>query len=129
MQSPCRCGNGLKETLMDPGFQLANRQAKSYEELSGVFMGPSAKLIVEAIKLEPGDIVLDLACGTGLVARCAWPEVCPSARTYSWPESDAAPMPGKTMTENPLLTTGARAAGRTRCPAALNPSPDSSPRD
>ncbi|MGB5759875.1 MAG: hypothetical protein WBM50_23380 [Acidimicrobiales bacterium] len=50
---------------MDSGFQLANRQAEAYEAMSGVFMRPSAELIVDSMGLGPGDQVLDLACGTG----------------------------------------------------------------
>ena len=65
---------------MDSGFQLANRQAEAYEALSGVFMRPSAELIVDSMGLGPGDQVLDLACGTGLVARAVWPRVAPGGR-------------------------------------------------
>ncbi len=57
--------------MTEPGFQLARRQAHAYESLSGLFMGPSAQLIVGAMDLQPGDAFLDLACGTGLVARRA----------------------------------------------------------
>ncbi len=38
-------------------------------------MSGSAALIVNSCGLEQGDAVLDLACGTGLVARHAWPLV------------------------------------------------------
>lgn len=43
-------------------------------------MGPSARLIVESMGLNAGDIVLDLACGTGLAARCAYPILQPGGR-------------------------------------------------
>lgn len=66
--------------MTDSGFQLAMRQARAYETQSGVFMGPSAKLIVEALRPRAGDRFLDVACGTGLVARQAWAAVAPTGR-------------------------------------------------
>lgn len=65
---------------MKSGFQLAQRQAEAYEVHSGVFMRPSAHLIVESMGLSDGDVVLDLACGTGLVARHAQSFVKPCGR-------------------------------------------------
>ncbi len=65
---------------MKSGFQLAQRQAEAYEVQSGVFMRPSAHLIVESMGLTAGDVVLDLACGTGLVARHAQTFVEPRGR-------------------------------------------------
>jgi SAM-dependent methyltransferase len=62
------------------GFQLAQQQAEAYEAHSGRFMEPSARLIVESVGLEAGDVVLDLACGTGLIARHAYPHVGPGGR-------------------------------------------------
>ena len=66
--------------MTDSGFQLAQLQASAYETQSGRFMGPSARLIVESIGLKAGDVVLDLACGTGLIARHANPLVQPGGR-------------------------------------------------
>ncbi len=57
------------------GFQLAELQARRYEEVTSVFMSGSAALLANSCGLEPGDSVLDVACGTGLVARHAWPLV------------------------------------------------------
>jgi len=65
---------------MVSGFQLARAQAERYEAHTGVFMGPSAQLIVDRAGLRGGDAVLDLACGTGLIARAAWPHVAPGGR-------------------------------------------------
>lgn len=65
------------------GFQLAQRQAEAYETHSGIFMAPSAKLIVDSMRLHSGDAVLDLACGTGLIARYAWPAVAPQGRVVA----------------------------------------------
>ena len=51
------------------GFQLAQQQAAAYESFTSVFMGGSARLLAEGARIGAGDVVLDLACGTGLVAR------------------------------------------------------------
>jgi ubiquinone/menaquinone biosynthesis C-methylase UbiE len=55
------------------GFQLAQRQAQRYEAVTSIFMSGSAALIANTCGLEHDHAVLDLACGTGLVARHAWP--------------------------------------------------------
>lgn len=65
---------------MPSGFQLARRQAEQYERHTGVFMDGSARLLVAEAGIGPGDAVLDLACGTGLVARHAVPIVAPGGR-------------------------------------------------
>lgn len=65
---------------MSSGFQLARRQAEAYERHTGVFMDGSARLLATRARLGPGDVVLDLACGTGLVARHAAPLIVPGGR-------------------------------------------------
>lgn len=65
---------------MESGFQLAKQQAAAYEAQSGRFMNPSARLVVDSLGLRPGNVVLDLACGTGLIARHALPMVQPGGR-------------------------------------------------
>lgn len=57
------------------GFQLAQEQASRYEAVTKIFMDGSASLLASGAGLRPGDAVLDLACGTGLVARRAAPIV------------------------------------------------------
>jgi ubiquinone/menaquinone biosynthesis C-methylase UbiE len=54
---------------MSSSFQLAAQQAQSYETYTRAFMEGSAQLLAESAGIDPGAIVLDLACGTGLVAR------------------------------------------------------------
>jgi SAM-dependent methyltransferase len=65
---------------MPSGFQLAHRQAEAYEAHTAVFMRGSAELLASGSRLQPGSVVLDLACGTGLVARFAAPLVEPGGR-------------------------------------------------
>lgn len=65
---------------MPSGFQLAHRQAEAYESFTGAFMDGSARLIAHGAAIGPGDVVLDLACGTGLVARHVAPLVVPAGR-------------------------------------------------
>ena len=65
---------------MPSGFQLAQRQATAYEAFTRVFMEGSARLLAEGALIQAGDVVLDLACGTGLVARHAAALVSPGGR-------------------------------------------------
>ena len=65
---------------MPSGFQLAQHQATAYESFTRVFMERSAQLLAEGARIRPGDVVLDLACGTGLVARHAVSLVSPNGR-------------------------------------------------
>lgn len=54
---------------MPSGFQLARNQATAYDSFTSVFMDGSAWILAAGALIETGDAVLDLACGTGLVAR------------------------------------------------------------
>jgi ubiquinone/menaquinone biosynthesis C-methylase UbiE len=65
---------------MPSGFQLAQHQATAYETFTRVFMEGSARLLAEGALIHAGDVVLDLACGTGLVARHATDLVSPGGR-------------------------------------------------
>lgn len=54
------------------GWQLDRAGAESYEaHLVPAFMAPWAADLVAAVGVAPGDAVLDVACGTGIVARYA----------------------------------------------------------
>lgn len=65
---------------MPSGFQLAQHQATAYETFTSVFMNGTAQLLAEGALIHAGDDVLDLACGTGLVARHAARLVAPGGR-------------------------------------------------
>jgi SAM-dependent methyltransferase len=58
--------------------QISRSAAQVYEEffVPALFAEPAAR-IVEATRLEPGQHVLDVACGTGVLARAALAKVAP----------------------------------------------------
>jgi len=60
-------------------WQLAGSAPESYERyLVPTIFTPWAHDLVAQVALQPGERVLDVACGTGIVARCAAPQVGPS---------------------------------------------------
>jgi ubiquinone/menaquinone biosynthesis C-methylase UbiE len=57
-------------------WQLAGSAPEVYERyLVPALFGPWAPVLIDAAALRPGDRVLDLACGTGVVARQAKSQV------------------------------------------------------
>ena len=62
-------------------FQLTGNAAEIYEaqKVPAIFE-PLARLTLEAAALRDGQRVLDVACGTGIVARLAAPMVAPTGR-------------------------------------------------
>lgn len=52
-------------------YQLSDNAAELYERYSGRIMVPWIDSLIELSDLQPGERVLDLACGTGKVARLA----------------------------------------------------------
>jgi ubiquinone/menaquinone biosynthesis C-methylase UbiE len=54
-----------------PGFQLADGAARRYERAVGEFMLAWSADLIERVAPERGERILDLACGTGFVARLA----------------------------------------------------------
>lgn len=59
------------------GYQVTGAGARSYECFAEQYMGQWAPDLIECANLRPGERVLDLACGTGLVARLAAVRVGP----------------------------------------------------
>ena len=66
-------------TERQEGFQITAEQAEVYEErfVPGIFAEWAPRLVAFA-EVVPGDAVLDVACGTGIVARTAIEAVGPS---------------------------------------------------
>jgi ubiquinone/menaquinone biosynthesis C-methylase UbiE len=57
-------------------WQMVESSAESYERyLVPLFFAPGAEYLTELGALKEGERVLDLACGTGIVARTAAPKV------------------------------------------------------
>jgi 2-polyprenyl-3-methyl-5-hydroxy-6-metoxy-1,4-benzoquinol methylase len=51
-------------------WQVGGSAPEVYErDLVPAVFGPSARLVVDFADLQPGDRVLDVACGTGVVTR------------------------------------------------------------
>lgn len=98
-------------------WQVAGSAPEVYEhELVPAVFGPWARRVVGLANLQPGDRVLDLACGTGVVARTAAEEVgeggavlaadlnpgmiavahslpAPRGATIEWRQADAGALP------------------------------------
>jgi ubiquinone/menaquinone biosynthesis C-methylase UbiE len=59
-------------------WQVAGNAPEAYErELVPAVFGPWAAILIELADLKPGDRVIDIACGTGIVARIAATRVTP----------------------------------------------------
>jgi ubiquinone/menaquinone biosynthesis C-methylase UbiE len=62
------------------GYQVSGSAAQMYEKYATLFMGQWVPVLLEAAALQPGERVLDLACGTGVVARHAAAAVGPAGQ-------------------------------------------------
>ncbi|WUR81253.1 class I SAM-dependent methyltransferase [Streptomyces phaeochromogenes] len=62
----------------ETGFQLKGSAPERYEEYGAPINAPFVEAVLDAVDLCPGHQVLDLACGTGFVARAAAARVGPT---------------------------------------------------
>jgi SAM-dependent methyltransferase len=62
------------------GFHLKGSAPERYEHYVAPLMAPFVTALVDAADLYPGATVLDLACGTGFVARAAAAQAGPTGR-------------------------------------------------
>jgi SAM-dependent methyltransferase len=53
------------------GFQLTGSAPERYEQYLAPIMAPFVTALLDAVDLRPGAALLDVACGTGFVARAA----------------------------------------------------------
>jgi SAM-dependent methyltransferase len=73
-----------REMSQDEQWQLTADAAKLYHRFPGRYiLGPWAPLLVDAAALATGERVLDVACGTGVVARIAAQSVGPAGRVVA----------------------------------------------
>ncbi len=62
-------------------YSLTGSVAEMYEQnMVPAIFARFAKGLLEFAQLHAGEHILDVACGTGIVARLAWPQVAPSGR-------------------------------------------------
>ncbi|WP_028805822.1 class I SAM-dependent methyltransferase [Streptomyces sp. 142MFCol3.1] len=66
----------------ETGFQLRGTAPERYERYAAPFMAPFVDAALDAVDLYPGATVLDLACGTGFVARAVAARVGPPGRVF-----------------------------------------------
>jgi ubiquinone/menaquinone biosynthesis C-methylase UbiE len=69
----------MVETEQDVGWQIATPDAENYQRyLVPALLADLAATLVDAAAIQPGESVLDVACGTGIVARTAAAAAGPS---------------------------------------------------
>jgi SAM-dependent methyltransferase len=68
--------------------------AEAYERyMVPAIFGPWAGDLLDAAALRPGERVLDVACGTGVIARAAAPRVGPAGAAIAWQTGDVLALP------------------------------------
>jgi ubiquinone/menaquinone biosynthesis C-methylase UbiE len=62
-------------------YSLSGSAAEMYERnMVPAMFEPFANGLLEFAELQKGESILDVACGTGILARLAWPKVAPTGR-------------------------------------------------
>jgi len=73
----------------ETGFQLKGSAPERYEEYSAPLMAPFVAALLDAVDVCPGHQILDLAAGTGFVARAAAARVGPTGHVVAADPSEA----------------------------------------
>ena len=97
--------------MPETGFQLAGSAPDHYERFVAPIMVPFVAALVAETAPSPGEAVLDVACGTGFVARAAAARVGATGRVVG-----ADP-------NGPMLATAARTSAGTEPPIAYVEAP------
>jgi ubiquinone/menaquinone biosynthesis C-methylase UbiE len=59
-------------------FQLSDSAGKAYEDQKVTAMfGPLARATLDKVRISKDEMILDVACGTGIVARSIFEKICP----------------------------------------------------
>jgi ubiquinone/menaquinone biosynthesis C-methylase UbiE len=81
---PTRERTPMTDTLTDHGWQLTEDSAAAYERyLVPLLFDRAASELLDFVGVEPGERVLDLACGTGAVTRHAARRVAPGGQVIA----------------------------------------------
>jgi SAM-dependent methyltransferase len=81
MLSMQRCRERVRDVMNSERWQVTGTAAQIYQErLVPAIFGPWAPQVAQLADIRPGDRVLDVACGTGLVARLAAQRAGPTGR-------------------------------------------------
>ncbi|GAA2268760.1 ubiquinone/menaquinone biosynthesis methyltransferase [Streptomyces ruber] len=67
----------------ETGFQLQGSAPERYEQFAAPIMAPFVEAVLDTVDLFPGAQALDLACGTGFVARAAAGRVGPTGHVVA----------------------------------------------
>lgn len=96
-------------------WQLSRDSAERYETiLVPSILGPAARALVDACTIQPGDVVVDIGCGTGAATRFAAERVGPDGRVFAVDVN-----PGMIDVARSLSSTGAEIDWRVASATAL----------
>ena len=113
----------LDQRTQHGGWQLEEDSAAAYERyLVAAFMKDAAERLLDLVQLQPTERVLDVACGTGIVARRA-----AIARARAWSISASATLRSAPRVWTPTKAASVRAASLMRWPTYREKAPGRHP--
>lgn len=109
----------MTATETTAGWQLDEAGASAYERnLVPRFFDPFAADLLESLDLQPGQHLLDVACGTGIVARHAAPQLAPSGQVTAVDISPAMLTVARQITSGTAAPISFEQADATELPLA-----------